>query len=121
MDLPVTHHLLDLMEWEDEEGAIRELKIYSRIAHKWQEIATRLGLELGEIESIEDNHRTNRSRLTVVIRQWFDNAGNLRNARRYPKSWKGLIELVKAAELGELAGEIQRALSSPRNSARDNL
>ena len=120
-DLPVLHHLLDMIEWEDEEGSIRELRIYSRITHKWQRITTRLGFELGEIESMEENHRTDRSRVTAVFRQWFDNASNLRNARRYPKSWQGLIDLMKDSELGELAEELQRALSSPRNSVRNNI
>ena len=121
-DLPVSHHLLDMIKWEDEKGSIQELRIYSKSTHKWQEIATRLGFDLGEIASIEETYpRNSRFRVTAVFRPWFDNATNLRNARRYPKSWQGLIDLMKDSELGELAEELQRALSSPRSSVRNNI
>ena len=117
----VEHHLVDLLKWEDENGGIRELKIYSKIAHKWRKIAARLGFETGEIESIEENHHRNHSRVTNVLSQWFDNARNLPNASRYPKSWPGLINLLEDAELGEVAEELRIALSSPRNSVRGKL
>ena len=117
----VEHHLVDLLKWEDENRVIRELKIYSKIAHRWRQIATRLGFELGEIDSIEENHHRNHSRVTTVLSQWFDNAVNLPNASRYPKSWPGLINLLEDVELGEVAEELRTALSSPRNSVRGKL
>ena len=117
----VKHRFLDLIKWEDENGVKRELRIYSKIAHKWRQIATRLGFELGEIESIEENHHRNSARITAVLRQWFENAKNLPNGSRYPKSWQGLINLLEDTELGEVAGELERALSSPWSSVRDYL
>jgi hypothetical protein len=39
----------------------------------------------------------------------------------YPKSWEGLINLLEDAELGEVAEELKKALSSPQNSVRGNL
>ena len=99
----------------------RELRIYSKIAHKWRQVATQLGFELGEIESIDADYRTRYSRITAVFRQWFENAKNLPNASRYPKSWQGLINLLEDAELGEVAEELKRALSSPWNNVRDYL
>ena len=107
---------MDLIKWEDENGVKRELRIYSKIAHKWRQIATRLGFELGEIESVEENHQRNDSRITAVLRRWFENAKNLANANRYPKSWQGLINLLEDVELGEVAEEVKRAISSPQNS-----
>ena len=112
---------MDLIKWEDENGVKRELRIYSKIAHKWRQIATRLGFELGEIESVEENHHRNDSRITAVLRRWFENARSLANASRYPKSWQGLINLLEDAELGEVAEELKKALSSPQNSVRGNL
>ena len=57
------HNLIDveprhlaLIEWKDESGATRKLKIYSKIAHKWNVIASLLGFELGEIDSIMKNY-----------------------------------------------------------------
>ena len=117
----VEHHFVDLIKWEDENGVKRELRIYSKIAHKWRQIATRLGFELGEIESVEENHHRNSARITAVLRQWFENAVNLPNSRRYPKSWQGLINLLEDTELGEVAGELKKALHSPQNSVRGNL
>ena len=112
LNVTVEHHLLDLIRWEDENGATRELKIYSKTAHKWRQIATRLGIEPGEIESIEENNPKNHSRLVAVMGQWFDNANNLPNASRYPKSWPGLINLLEDAGLGMVAEKLQLALSS---------
>lgn len=119
--LPVSNHLLDMIKWEDKDGSIRELRIYSRISHKWQKIATRLGIEHGEIESISNNHCEDLTRLTKVFNRWFDNARSLCNDKIYPKSWPGLINLMKDSELGEPADELQSALSSPRSSVRNNI
>ena len=116
----IEHRFMDLIKWEDEKGVKRELRIYSKIAHKWREIATLLGFEPGEIESIRKNYPfDDRDRVTVVLGRWFDNAKNLPNASRYPKSWQGLINLLEDAELGEVAQELKRTLSSPWNSVRD--
>ena len=117
----VEHRFLDLIKWEDENGVKRELRIYSKIAHKWRQIATRLGFELGEIESVEADNHTNYRCITAVLGRWFENAVNLPNGSRYPKSWQGLINLLEDTELGEVAGELKRVLSSPWNSMRDYL
>ena len=118
----IENRFVDLIKWEDENGVKRELRIYSKIAHKWRQIATQLGFELGEIESIRKNNPfDDHDRVTVVLGRWFDNARNLPNASRYPKSWQGLINLLEDAELGEVAEELKRALSSSWSSVRDYL
>jgi hypothetical protein len=58
-------HFVDLIKWEDENGVKKKLKIYSKVAHRWTQIATRLGFELGEIESVKENNRRNDSRITA--------------------------------------------------------
>ena len=117
----IEHRFVDLIKWEDENGVKRELRIYSKVSHKWRQIATQLGFELGEIESIEENHYRNYSRVTAILVRWFENAKNLANASRYPKSWQGLINLLEDVELGEVAEELKRALASPWNSVRNFL
>ena len=113
---------MDLIKWEDGNGVIRELRIYKKVAHKWKQIATQLGLEPGEIETISiDYHGKCYECITNVLRQWFENAGNLPNASRYPKSWQGLVNLLEDVELGEIAEELKQALDSPWNSARAYL
>ena len=121
MNCDVEHHTVDLIKWIDNNGDKKELRTYHKIAHKWRQIATRLGFELGEIESIEDNHLTNDSRITAVLKRWFENAKNLVNASIYPKSWQGLINLLEDTELGETAKELKSALSSSYNSIRGNI
>ena len=121
-DLPdIGHRLVNLIKWEDENGVKKELRIYSKIAHKWGQIATQLSFELGEITSIMKNYPFDDDRVTAVLGRWFDNARNLPNASRYPKSWQGLINLLEDAELGEVAEELKKALSSPHNNVRGNL
>ena len=113
---------MDLIKWEDKDGVVKQLRIYTKIAHKWKQIATRLGFELGEIDSIRRNYPfDDHDRVMAVLSQWFDNAKNLPNASRYPRSWLGLINLVEDAEIGEVTEELRTALFSPRNSVRGNL
>ena len=100
---------------------MKQLKLYLKISHKWELIATRLGFELGNIDSIRRNSLDDHDRVCVVLREWFDNAKNMPNARMYPKSWQGLINLLEDAELGEVATELHTALSSLQNSVRGNL
>ena len=99
----------------------RDLRIFSKIAHKWRQIASLLGFEHGEIESIDADCRAWYSRITAVFRRWFENAMNLSNASRYPKSWQGLINLLEDAELGEVAKVLNNALSSPKSNVRGSL
>ena len=120
-DLQVKNHHLGLIKWKDDNGAIKELKIYSKIAHKWDVIANRLGLEPGQVKSIRSNNYDDHNRVTDVLSHWFYNARGLPNAKNYPKSWDGLINLVNDAELSEVAEELHTALSSTHNSVRGNL
>jgi maltose-binding protein MalE len=113
---------LDLIKWKDENGVERELRIYSKIGHKWEDIATRLCLEKGEISMIkQDSHYQTYPCIKAVFKKWFENATYLPNARDYPKSWQGLITLLNDVELGEVAKELERALSSQINSVRGNF
>ena len=90
----------------------RKLKIYYKIAHKWKEIATLLGLE--QVIEGKDCYDC----ITNVLRQWCDNACQLPNARDYPKSWQGLINLLDDVQLGEVTKELKKALTSQTNSVR---
>ena len=120
--MDVEHQYLDQLKWwRHEHRDVKHLRLYSKISHKWELIATQLGFEPGNIDSIRRNHRDDRDRVSAVLRQWFDNAKNLPNARKYPKSWQGLINLLEDAELGEVATELHAALSSSQSSVRENL
>lgn len=112
---------MDLIKWKDENGKERVLKVYSRSADKWEDIATRLGLRLEEISSIKkDCHYQTSLCIKAVFKKWFEHATSLPNARDYPKSWQGLINLLNDVELGEVAIELKKALTSQTNSVRGN-
>ena len=98
----------------------KKLRIYSEIAHKWRQIASLMGLKPGQISAIEHDRHETASCVTGVLQRWFEYAGQLPNAERYPKSWQGLINLLKDAELGEIAKELKKALTSQTNSVRGN-
>ena len=113
---------MDLIKWEDEKGVEQEFRIYSKIAHKWRQIATQLlGFGPGQISAIESDHRQTCFCITAVMGRWFENANRLPNVRNYPKSWQGLINLLNDVELGEVAEELKKALSSQKNSVKGNL
>ena len=112
---------LDLIRWKDYNGVTKKLKIYSEVAHKWNEIATRLGFEPGKIVSLRNNFPTDHDRVMDVFRHWLENAGDLPNAGDYPRSWCGLVKLLKDVELSELAKQLHTALCSTHNSVRGNL
>ena len=64
---PVKHHFMTLIKWVDENGTVREFRIYSKIAHKWRQIATLLGFEPGEIISVEGDYRNSCDRIATVL------------------------------------------------------
>ena len=66
--------------------------------------------EPGEIISVESDYRKSYDRIATVLGRWLENAKNLPNASRYPKSWQGLINLLEDTELGEVASELKSAL-----------
>ena len=116
-NIAVQHHCLELLRWRDENDTTRELKLYSRVAHRWNQIATLLGFDYGQIESIKNNPPfTDLDRVKSVFIQWFENAASLPNASRYPKSWQGLINLLEDAELSEVAKELCTVLTSINGS-----
>ena len=49
--LPVEPQYLNRLTWLPEAGIQKQLNLYSRILHKWEQVATLLGLDNGEIES----------------------------------------------------------------------
>ena len=118
----VEHQYLDLLKWQQHElSGVKQVRLYSTIAYNWKLIATRLGFETGNIDSIGRNYHDDYERVTNVFRRWLNNAKNLPNASRYPKSWQGLINLLEDAELGEVATNLHSALTSERSNVRGNL
>ena len=110
------------LEWIDSATGERKcVRVYNKAAWRWRNVAESLGLEPGEIESIRRNHFSDDERVTDVFRHWFDNANNLPNKKIYPKKWSGLVRLLNNSDLGELSGEVKKALSAAYSNVQGNL
>ena len=110
------------LEWTDSSTDKRKnVSIYKKAAWKWSNVATNLGLEPGEIESIRRNRYSDDERVTDVFGRWFDDAKNLPNSKKYPKKWSGLIRLLNDSELGQLSEEVKIALSATTSNVRGTL
>ena len=113
------HHLVSRLEWIDwATGEKKTVKVYNRVNWRWKNVATNLGLEPGEIESIRRNYFSDDDRVTAVFSQWFDNANYLPNKNKYPKKWSGLIRLFDDSDLGQLLEEVKTALSAASSNVR---
>lgn len=113
---------MDLIKWEDENGAPQEIRVFSKVAHKWSLMASTLGFSPGEIDSIRRSHpNSDYDCVTTMLGQWFDDAVSLPYAQIYPKSWQGLIKLMEDSQVGEVAKELNTVLCSRRNSVKGNL
>ena len=118
----VKHHFVSRLEWIDSANGERKyVRVYNTAAWKWSNVATTLGLEPGEIQSIRQNYFSDEQRVSDVFRHWFDNANNLPNKKRYPKKWSGLIRLLSDSDLGQLSEEVRTALSAASSNVRGNL
>ena len=82
-----------------------------------------LGIEQSRIDIIAASYSTIAPERCMgdVLTMWVDNAVCLPRAERYPLTWKGLYQLLKDSEFGEVAQQLKRALSSKFNSVRGNL
>ena len=45
----------------------------------------------------------------------------MKYAKKFPKSWEGLIRLLEESKLTQLAKDVKEAISSPQNAAKGNL
>ena len=105
----VKHHLVDLVRWREEGGAIRELEIHSNRTHDWTQSATQLGFKLGDITSTEESQQSNVA--DASGNQGVDDASN---SSSYPKSWQELSNLLEDAKLGEVAKELSEVATQNR-------
>ena len=80
-----------------------------------------LGFEWAELDTIKEDSSKGRDRVTTVFGHLFDNANNLPNSHLYPKTWDGLIALLDASGLGDIAEKVREALSAPFSNVRHNL
>lgn len=88
------------------------------MAVKWKTVGYTLGLQYGEIESIANSKKTDLENVIDVFVKWLENAALLPFHENYPKSWKGLYNLLIDCEFSEIALALKEALNSESSSVR---
>ena len=87
---------------------INGFKLIERAAPKWEIIAANLCLDnIGNIRSDKCSSETDKS--NQVFTEWLNNASQL-NGGKYPKTWKGLEDLLNDSELAQVREEFFNAL-----------
>ena len=99
----VEHHLVDLVRWKEEDGAIKNLAIQSNRTHKWMESAIQLRLKQRDTQSTKDDHGNESSVAASSGNQGVDNASE---SSHYPKFRWELNNLLEDANLSEIAKEL---------------
>ena len=86
---------LTLIESRDKKVSIR---IKDRVAHEWEEVATRLEFEGHHIKRIKkDSHYQCKEACHAMLSEWLDGLG------REPKTWDTIIKALEEANFGEVA------------------
>ena len=86
-------------------GNGKTVKILSRSAGYWEQIATRLHFEIEEIRSIRrDQHHQTSDACREVFMSWLEGKG------RSPRTWETVIEVLEEAELSEMASDLKVVL-----------
>ena len=79
----------------------KEFRLLQVIQHKWNEIATLLGVPVSTI----DSRKTNGEKCQDALRMWMDNG-----SQRYPVEWGGLVKVLQDVEMRVVAEELREAL-----------
>ena len=88
---------------------INGFKLIERAAPKWEIVASNLRLD--NIENIKsDKYSSETDKASRVFTEWLDNAPKL-NGGKYPKTWKGLADLLNDSELAQVGVEFFKALN----------
>ena len=83
-------------------GNGKTVKVISRVAAKWETVATRLHFEGHDIERIEkDHHNQSLDACRTMFIEWLE--GNCRK----PTTWKTVIKVLEEAELAEVASDLR--------------
>ena len=92
--------------------------IVQKTAYQWRTLATLLGVEPTVIESIANpgSGKTPEQCLSDVFNKYWSSDGSAGTREEYPRTWRGLYTLLEDAELGEVADDLSKALSSEYNS-----
>ena len=104
---------VSVIKWEDESGKVQQFYLTEKIALKWRTIGELVGLTYSKLHSLDDKYqhefetRQQEECCQAVLYLWLNNP-----PPNYPATWKGLIDLLEASKLGEVATELRIVLSN---------
>ena len=94
------------LRYEDN-GETRTIKILEEVCNKWKDMGELIGLGNGRIQAIEKSSlKEPKECCRKVCEDWMYQGGD----GDYPPSWKGLLKLLNAIELGSLRKRVQKCL-----------
>ena len=106
-NVDITNAYLGRMEWI-EDGQEKVVRIYNESKNMWRQIGENLGINDADLNGFEELVLDNRVR--KVLGKWQENACGLPHSDKYPKTWRGLLKLLKDSDLKELAENVHKAL-----------
>ena len=90
------------------------------ISFAWKTVAAKLQLDWCLV-CYPGQKKSQQQCMIDVLKWWLENAEDHPNAYIYDNSWNGLYTLLCDSDLGVVAENLKRVLSSPVNSVRGNL
>ena len=100
------HHLVDLIRWKEQDGAIMELEIQSNRAQSWTQSAAQLGFERKDIKSTEENQHRSENEASVAAASVDQGIYDTHDSSDYPKSMQELSSLLEEGNLSEVVKEL---------------
>ena len=94
-------HELDLIEYNE-----KRVQVFGKGAVKWEKIATRLYFDGNMIEKIRKDCPQAYQACQKIFTTWIDGKEGLRE----PIAWSTVIKVLKEAELGEVAKDLEEIL-----------
>ena len=101
-------HSLNHLRWSDEQGQKQVFRLVKRVSAKWYDFGMLLGVGLNELDAWEIQYRADATRCwNKVMDNWLTTGGS----RDYPATWEGLRVLLDDLDFGNVAMDLNRALS----------
>ena len=103
-------------------GHHEQIKIFAELTPEWKKVAGLLGLSNADILTIESAGagRTFHACLTQVFGRWENNGANLTNYKSYPKTWRGVYNLLRDSSHTKMAKKLHDALEAKISNIRGN-
>ena len=96
-----------LLKWKDPGGNTQRFQLLKHISNGWHRMGILLGMEIAELDNIQQKWNDNEKRCIEVLNYWLDGSGR----DSYPVSWDGLCELLCDVEKATAAGKLESALA----------